>query len=91
MNAIDLLAARAYQSSASGHFDAENAEAVPSPCISVCRMSADRSHCIGCFRTLDEIRLWSGADAALRRSIWARLLDRAGIQLAPPPAQETSP
>lgn len=47
-------------------------------------MSADRSHCIGCFRTLDEIRLWSGADSALRREIWARLLERAGIDLAAP-------
>jgi predicted Fe-S protein YdhL (DUF1289 family) len=69
--------------SASGYFDQESAEPVPSPCISVCRMSPDGSHCEGCFRTLDEIRLWSGADAELRRSIWGRLLARAGIT---PPA-----
>lgn len=79
MNAIDLLAARALQISASGHFDAENTEAVPSPCISVCRMSADRSHCEGCFRSLDEIRIWSRADAHLRRGIWQQLMERAGI------------
>ena len=81
MNAIDLLAARACQISAEGHFDAENAEAVPSPCISVCRMSPDRSHCEGCFRSLDEIRSWSAADAHQRRRIWQQLLDRAGIAL----------
>ncbi|WP_082485867.1 MULTISPECIES: DUF1289 domain-containing protein [unclassified Acidovorax] len=81
MNAIDLLAARARQLSGSGHFDADNAEPVASPCISVCRMSPDHSHCEGCFRTLDEIRLWSGADSSLRRSIWAKLLGRAGIDL----------
>ncbi|MNV79471.1 hypothetical protein D3C71_1730240 [compost metagenome] len=85
MNATDLLAARASQISASGHFDAENTEAVPSPCISVCRMSADRSHCEGCFRTLDEIRIWSRADAHLRRGIWQQLMERAGIA-APSPA-----
>ena len=59
--------------------DAENTEAVPSPCISVCRMSPDRSHCEGCFRSLDEIRIWSRADSHLRRGIWRQLLDRAGI------------
>ena len=56
-------------------------EPVPSPCISVCRMSPDRSHCEGCFRSLDEIRIWSGADAHQRRRIWQQLLDRAGIAL----------
>ena len=81
MNAIDLLAARACQISAEGHFDAESDQAVPSPCISVCRMSPDRSHCEGCFRSLDEIRSWSAADAHQRRRIWQQLLDRAGIAL----------
>ena len=44
-------------------------------------MSPDRSHCEGCFRTLDEIRIWSRADATLRRGIWMQLLERAGIPL----------
>ena len=91
MNATELLAARAYQLSAEGHFDHENAEPVPSPCISVCRMSPDRSHCEGCFRTLDEIRLWSRADGGLRRGIWTQLLDRAGIPQPPAHAPEASP
>ncbi|MDH4418588.1 MAG: DUF1289 domain-containing protein [Acidovorax sp.] len=90
MNAIDLLADRAYQLRADGHFDPENAEPVPSPCISVCRMSPDRSHCEGCFRTLDEIRLWSRADGSLRRGIWEQLLGRAGIPLQPVKQQEES-
>ncbi|WP_440109576.1 DUF1289 domain-containing protein [Acidovorax sp. BL-A-41-H1] len=84
MNAIDLLAIKASETGAAGHFDQKSAEPVPSPCISVCRMSPDRSHCEGCFRTLDEIRIWSRADADLRRGIWAQLLGRAGI--APPSA-----
>lgn len=83
MNAIELLAARAFESSARGCFDSENADAVPSPCISVCRMSADRSHCEGCFRTLDEIRIWSRADSAERRGIWQQLLKRAGLAIEP--------
>lgn len=86
MRAVDLLRLRALQASADGHFDAEaddaEAEALPSPCISVCRMSPERGHCEGCFRTLDEIRIWSRADASQRRGIWLRLLDRAGIALA---------
>ncbi|MCW5222478.1 DUF1289 domain-containing protein [Verminephrobacter aporrectodeae] len=82
MNTLNLLRMRARQASAGGHFDSGSTAAVPSPCISVCRMSPDRSHCEGCYRTLDEIGVWARADARLRRSIWARLLGRAGISLA---------
>lgn len=56
---------------------------VPSPCISICRMNADRSLCLGCYRSLDEIRAWSRADADERRDIWRRLLVRAGLPPAP--------
>ena len=54
-------------------------------------MTPDRSHCEGCFRTLDEIRAWSRADGGLRRGIWTQLLDRAGIPQPPAHAPETSP
>ena len=54
---------------------------MPSPCVSVCRMTPDRSRCEGCFRTLDEIRAWSRADDATRRAIWGLLLERAGVAL----------
>lgn len=84
MNATELLAARACQISAAGHFDPNNVEQVPSPCISVCRLSLDRSHCEGCFRTLDEIRVWSRADGEQRRQIWVQLLERAGLDLPVP-------
>lgn len=49
------------------------AENVPSPCISVCRMSASSGLCEGCYRTLDEIRSWSKADDEVRRTIWSRI------------------
>ena len=41
-------------------------------------MSADGGMCEGCFRSLDEIRRWSGLDTLERRVVWSRLLQRAG-------------
>jgi len=32
---------------------------VASPCVSVCRISDQTGLCAGCFRTLEEIALWS--------------------------------
>lgn len=90
MNNSELIANRALEIRREGHFDAESIEPVPSPCISVCRMSPDRSHCEGCFRTLDEIRIWARADGNLRRSIWQLLLERAGIPPISASAQEPS-
>ena len=55
---------------------------VISPCISVCRMSPDRSHCEGCFRSIDEIRAWSRANAQERQAIWRSLLQKAGLSEA---------
>lgn len=81
MSASELIAARAYQISASGQFDSNREEPVPSPCVSVCRMTPDRSRCEGCFRTLDEIRAWAQADGATRRAIWAAALRRAQVVL----------
>ena len=89
MNTVKAIADRAREISANGLFDS-NTEAVPSPCVSVCRMTPDRSHCEGCFRTIDEIRAWSTADSASRRAIWARLLARAGVE-PPVPLAPTTP
>jgi predicted Fe-S protein YdhL (DUF1289 family) len=46
---------------------------VPSPCVSVCQMDESGGLCLGCFRTLDEIRLWGNADATFKRSVWASI------------------
>jgi prolyl-tRNA editing enzyme YbaK/EbsC (Cys-tRNA(Pro) deacylase)/predicted Fe-S protein YdhL (DUF1289 family) len=59
--------------------------AIPSPCTSVCRMSGDTGLCEGCFRTLDEIVVWSrigdeGEDG--KRSIWSKIQQRASIATA---------
>lgn len=50
---------------------------VPSPCVSVCRMDAERVFCIGCLRTIPEIAGWSRSDAASKRSIWHAIELRA--------------
>ena len=46
---------------------------VPSPCISVCKLTADRAYCIGCLRTLEEIRGWKHMDADEKRALLADL------------------
>ena len=50
---------------------------VPSPCVSVCRMSADSGLCEGCLRTLDEIAAWSAMDDPAKREVWMRIAQRA--------------
>jgi acyl dehydratase len=44
-----------------------------SPCIDVCRMNAETGLCDGCFRTIDEIAVWSTSDAAQKHAILARV------------------
>ena len=57
-----------------------NQEMPESPCINLCRLDASKVFCLGCFRTIDEISLWSQASndelenilaaAARRRTEW---------------------
>jgi len=49
---------------------------VASPCINICRMSADTGYCEGCLRTLDEIARWSGYDETSRERILAAVAQR---------------
>ncbi len=48
-------------------------QTVPSPCINVCRMSRATGLCEGCWRTLDELRLWSQSDDASKLAIWVEV------------------
>ncbi len=62
------------------------AAAVPSPCISVCRMDAAGALCLGCHRTLAEIAAWSTMSDSDKRAVWKQLPERrraAGPQPAP--------
>jgi predicted Fe-S protein YdhL (DUF1289 family) len=45
-------------------------QAVPSPCMSVCKMDEASGWCQGCLRTIDEIRAWGNADETFKRRIW---------------------
>jgi predicted Fe-S protein YdhL (DUF1289 family) len=44
--------------------------AVPSPCISLCRLD-EQKVCLGCFRHVEDIREWRSADDERRRVIKA--------------------
>lgn len=60
--------------------ESDLATPVPSPCNSVCRMSAATGWCEGCWRTLDEIVAWGRLDDAAKRAIWLQLgARRAGM------------
>jgi hypothetical protein len=66
-NAMEILTKKVMIVLASGQNDDEP---VPSPCISVCQMDPERVFCIGCLRTLDELRAWSSLDNAGKRAVW---------------------
>ncbi|MBA4327703.1 MAG: hypothetical protein C0428_05700 [Polaromonas sp.] len=73
-HAISLVAARAHQARAA-------TENIPSPCISVCRMSSLTGWCEGCFRSRDEIAGWSQSSDGGKRAVWDLIEQRiAGLQ-----------
>ena len=49
---------------------------VPSPCISVCQMDPMTGFCVGCTRTIDEIRDWIISTPDERHAILARIAER---------------
>ncbi len=73
-HAIKLIAARAHIVWAESRNDAQN---VPSPCISVCIMEKPTGWCAGCLRTLDEIGSWSALDGEGKRRVWQQIGQRA--------------
>ena len=44
-----------------------------SPCVGVCQLDDERTHCVGCGRTLEEIGAWSRMSAAEKRAVLERL------------------
>lgn len=52
---------------------------IETPCINICRMDAENRYCIGCFRTLEEIKGWSQMTDAERAAIMAQLESRTGV------------
>jgi uncharacterized protein len=57
---------------------------IPSPCINICKMDAENGLCLGCFRTIDEITVWSRTNDANRARIMAAVAQR---QLAMQPLE----
>jgi predicted Fe-S protein YdhL (DUF1289 family) len=51
-------------------------EPVPSPCVSVCRMNADRTWCEGCRRSIAEITAWRGMSDEAKRATWQLIEQR---------------
>ena len=49
---------------------------VPSPCISVCQVDNATGCCIGCYRSIDEIREWPILTADEKRAALARIAER---------------
>lgn len=47
-------------------------ELLPTPCINVCVLD-EQEICIGCFRHIDEIRLWSRSDRETQEKILANI------------------
>jgi len=48
---------------------ARKQKAAVSPCINICTLDATNGFCVGCFRTLDEISVWSRASNDERLNI----------------------
>ncbi|HLZ99464.1 MAG TPA: DUF1289 domain-containing protein [Steroidobacteraceae bacterium] len=49
--------------------------APPSPCLRKCCLD-DEGTCLGCFRSLEEIREWAGTDTQRRHTILSNALQR---------------
>ena len=69
MNAAELMASNA-------RIARTFSRNVPSPCISICRMDAATGFCEGCFRTMDEIRVWGMLPDDRKRDIWKLIEER---------------
>ncbi len=58
------------------HATAGAGPAPASPCIGICLMDPRTRLCRGCWRNIDEIAAWHGADRAERHAILARIAAR---------------
>jgi predicted Fe-S protein YdhL (DUF1289 family) len=47
-----------------------------SPCIQLCRMDDKDQFCLGCYRTLDEISMWSELSDIEKEVIWLAIEKR---------------
>lgn len=64
---------------------------IASPCINLCKMDPACGLCAGCFRTLEEITVWSGADDTRRMQILTAVAGRRRLSATLPDRQPESP
>ena len=50
---------------------------IESPCVKLCVVHPEERLCVGCYRTMEEIALWSRLTPAERATIMADLPERA--------------
>jgi len=63
---------------------------VASPCIDMCRLDAQGTLCMGCWRTLDEITAWRDLDDGQRRAVMDAVeLRRMGLDPSLLPGNRT--
>lgn len=79
LKAMKYIAATADAIRAGGQ---KHAQALPSPCMSVCQMDEASGLCRGCLRTLPEISAWGQADEDAKRQIWSHIDARVHARLA---------
>ncbi len=51
---------------------------IESPCVQICLMHPEARICTGCFRTPEEITIWSQLSPEARRAVMEELPARAG-------------
>ena len=52
---------------------------IESPCIKICLVHPEARICTGCYRTPDEISIWSRLSPEARRAVMEDLPDRANL------------
>jgi len=82
MNAMQKIASNAQEVCLNADRNAEFS--MPSPCVSVCKMDAQRVLCQGCLRTIDEITRWSRMADGDKLAVWHLIAQRAEQRLATP-------
>ena len=48
-----------------------------SPCKRICNLNHDKSHCLSCLRTIEEIRHWSVYSYEKKKKIMNELTERS--------------
>ncbi len=49
---------------------------IASPCVAVCKMDDARQYCIGCMRTIEEIKNWGRSDDDYKLAVLQQLRNR---------------